>query len=449
MFWMPLLLTLAGFTTPILDETNKTALALETYLDQRFLPPNEANAATEKLLQLLEKEKIDAAGLEKLIRQGRIQYPAPPEKGKLYLKRKLVCDYVDYETQFFLYVPKSYDATKAHPLLVIAHGGNGAMDAEYAKMAASSGLRPWLKLAEEHGFLVVAPLSERGWMTIGDAIIQTVISKMQREFHVDADRIYLTGHSMGGHLTYRSALFMADRWAAVSPMSGGYDYVANEQIYNLWNVPGYVTFGKQEPYKIDQFNRTMREWTKARGYPWTFMEKDGGHEIFGDELPKVARFFLDHPRHLYPKLVYVHRNDGLEHVSADANPRWNKTHAWKEHTVIDRSTTHWLQLCPLPAGTKNEQSMQTVRAEVTKPNEITITSQHARQLRVLLHPKLVDMTRPVVVKINGKEVHTSVVKPDLGQMLEMVRRFDDRGRIFWGALEFEVKDDAKVAEPRS
>ncbi len=48
---------------------------------------------------------------------------------------------------------------------------------------------------------------------------------------------------MGGHLSWRSGLWMADRWGAVSPMSGGYDYVKDKQIYVLVNVPGYATFG--------------------------------------------------------------------------------------------------------------------------------------------------------------------------------------------------------------
>jgi pimeloyl-ACP methyl ester carboxylesterase len=444
--WMSGLL-LITLSWSALHAQSKVRDALDGYLDNRFQTMEEGARTTKELVELCLKEKLDAAELEKLIRAGRVKYPASPEKGKLYLKGKLACDHIDYETSFFLYLPKSYDATKAHPLLVIAHGGNGSMDADYAKFAAQGGLRPWLKLAEQYGFIVVAPLSERGWMTIGDSIIQTVISKMQREFHLDPDRIYLTGHSMGGHLTYRSAIFMADRWAAVSPMSGGYDYVENGQIFNMWNVPGYVTFGKKEPYKIDQFNRTMREWTKARGYPWTFMEKDGGHEIFADELPKVAQFFLDHPRNLYPSLVYAHRNDGLEHVSGEANPRWNKTHTWKQNAVIDRSTTHWLQLCQLPAGTKPDKTTQTVRGEV-KNNEVIITAENARKLRVQLHPKMVDFSKPVLVKINGKERHHAVVKPNLGFMLEMVRRFDDRGRIYWAMLEFDVADDAKVEEPR-
>lgn len=422
--------------------------AIDVYLDQRYPNAEQGAKSTKELVELLQKEKLDIHAVENLLLAGRSKYPDAPEKGKLLLVKNLVCDHVDYQTQYLLYVPKSYEAGKPHPLIVIGHGGNGSMQPDYARSAAQAGLRPWIPQAEEHGFLLAAPLSERGWMTTGDSIMTTLISKLQREFHIDPNRVYLTGHSMGGHLTYRSAIYMADRWAAVSPMSGGYDYVENKQIFNLWNVPGYVTFGKNEPYKIDQFNRTMREWTKERGYSWTFMEKPGGHEIFMDELPKVAKFFLDHPRNLYTKLVYAHRNDGLEHVSVDSNPRWNKTHKWKEGTYIDRSTTHWLQLRPLPAGTQPEKSVQTVRGEITGANEITISSENARKLRLLLHPKMIDFSKPVVVKLNGKVVHDAVVKPDLAFLLEFVRRFDDRSRIFHASLEFNIDTDQKPEEPR-
>jgi predicted peptidase len=42
---------------------------------------------------------------------------------------------------------------------------------------------------------------------------------MRDEFNVDEDRIYLTGHSMGGAGTYFLAAEHADVWAAVAPVA--------------------------------------------------------------------------------------------------------------------------------------------------------------------------------------------------------------------------------------
>src|SRR5262249_13376007 len=155
------------------------------------------------------------AEVEKLLRQGRAGYEKFAEPGKLLFLGPLECDHVDYKTRYFLYVPKSYDPAKASPLLLVGHGGNGAMSADYAKRAAQGGIRPWLPVADKHGMILAAPLTERGWGWIGDSIVLSLRSKLQRQFHVDPDRVCLTGHSMGGHLSWRSGIFMPDRWAGV------------------------------------------------------------------------------------------------------------------------------------------------------------------------------------------------------------------------------------------
>ena len=46
-----------------------------------------------------------------------------------------------------------------------------------------------------------------------------VLAMMREEFNVDEDRIYLTGHSMGGAGTYYLGAEHADLWAAVAPVA--------------------------------------------------------------------------------------------------------------------------------------------------------------------------------------------------------------------------------------
>src|SRR5204863_1517820 len=165
--------------------------------------------------------------LENLLREGRAAYPEPPQpRGKLTGELPLVCEHVDHETKYMIFVPNSYDPKKASPLVFIAHGGSAGRDVAFGERAALGGMAPfWFQAAEKHGYILLAPVTDRGWGAIGNSIAISALSKVQRDYHVDPDRIYVTGHSMGGHMTWRSAMSMADRWGAVSPMSGGYDYV--------------------------------------------------------------------------------------------------------------------------------------------------------------------------------------------------------------------------------
>jgi hypothetical protein len=86
-------------------------------------------------------------------------------------------------------------------------------------------------------------------------------------------------------------------------MSGGYDYVKSGDVFNLVNVRGLATCGEQEPYQIREFNETIAKWMGERRYPWSFAVVPGGHEIFPDEVARIAAAFVECRRDLYRKRV--------------------------------------------------------------------------------------------------------------------------------------------------
>lgn len=419
--------------------------ALDRYLDERWSPPADA---TRKLVARFVEGGLGVADAERLLRAGRAHYPEPPQqRGRLTDGIPLACDHVDYETVYSFYVPRGYDPRKAWPLVIVGHGGNGAMTRDYAGRASRGGTQPyWTDMAEAHGLLVAAPLTERGWGSIGNSIVFSLLSKVTREYHVDPDRVYMTGHSMGGHLSHRSAITFPDRWGAVSPMSGGYDYVANRLMENMFNVPGYATYGKREPYQINEFNNKMKTYAEAHRYPWVFAEKEGGHEIFADELPKVTEFFLVHPRDLYRPRVHARGGGSFAFTAAEKNERWGKEHAWRTGRPIDASTFHWLRFSPSVAAIGT--AAQVVSARCEGANRIEVTCENVRKLRIYVHERMVELSRPVTVVVNGETVFEKTVAPDLGMLLELARELDDRGRVFHGAIDLEIRTDRPVPEPR-
>ena len=439
-----LLAVLLSFVGGSQDGSKAAREALDTWLDKRF-----ENAPIEPLLKSLADAKLDPAAVEKLLREGRAVYAdAPQPAGKLTGDVKLDCDHVDHSVKYFIYVPKAYEPKKAWPLVIVGHGGSSARDLAFGARAALGGMNPfWFEAAEAGGLLIVAPLSDRGWGSIGNSILFSAISKVSRDYHVDPDRLYITGHSMGGHLTWRSGISLADRWGAISPMSGGYDYVKDKQVFNLYNVPGFATWGAQEPYQINEFNRTIKTWMADHAFPWTNTECAGGHQIFPAEVPKVAKFFLDNPRNLYRDKVYGRAGGPLEFNTPDKNAQWNKEHAWTKGRPIPASTFHWVRFVPLPAETAVDKSLQQAWAVNQGGNRFELTTSNVRTMKLYLHPRMVDFAKNVVVMVNGKKLVDKKVSPDLKTMLQLVREFDDRGRIFHAVVELEIADDGEVPEP--
>jgi len=420
------------------------AAAVDAFVLDRW-----SDASPAPLVAKLQAANVDAAGLEAMLRAGRPSYPAVAEpRGQLSARLPIASEHVDHTAEHFVYVPKSYDPGQPTPLLVVGHGGSAGRDLEFGAKAAIGGMRPfWFEAAEKHGFLIVAPLSDRGWMQIGTSILFAAVSRMQRDFHVDPDRICLTGHSMGGHLTWRSSFWFTDRWAAVSPMSGGYDYVKSQDVWNLVNVPGYTTFGTDEPFQINEFNQTIAAWMKAHDYPWTCVEKRGRHTIFPDEVAKVGAFFAAQRRDLYRKKVQA-RIGAVQIASTESNPQWGKEHTWNAQRPLELSTMFWLRFFEPAADVPAEKRLQRVLAEVQDGNRIEITSENVRRLRVHLHPRMVDFGKDVTIVANGKVVFAGRVAADLATMLRLVREFDDRGRVFHAAVDVTIDGDLAVPEPR-
>lgn len=427
----------------VAQEKGTAQEVVDHYFDHRY--ESEPDSTSELLAVLSTQFELNSPQqLETLLRSARTDYPDASEwKGKA-TQHDVVCDHVSYESSFLMFVPESYEPTKAVPLVIVGHGGNSSMSDERATSVAQMYLRAYAPImSRDLNAIVVAPVTTRGWGQIGNSLILSTISKVKRMVSIDPDQIYLTGQSMGGHLSFRSALSLPDRWGAVSPQSGGYDFVEKGSIGNLLNVPGYVTWGKSEPYGIDRDSRTNAKWAEEHKLDWIFVEKNGGHSIYQDELPKVAKFFADHPRDLYRDTIYFRQGGEMKFVKTWDIKGWPEHEIYHETRPLRWNLKHWLEVTPRP----DLGSPITVVAKNVGSNRIELTSDQARRIKVYLHPKMIDFGKELTVVVNGETLFQDGVEADPNLMMELAREFDDRGRIFWAAVELEVETDQEVEFP--
>lgn len=106
----------------------------------------------------------------------------------------------------------------SQPALVIAcHGAS--QDAPYLQ-----GLSKWELVADTAKFVVVYPNGENNSWDIGGnkdvLFMEAIIDTMYQRYHINRNRVYLTGFSMGGMFTYHCANRMSDKIAAFAPVSG-------------------------------------------------------------------------------------------------------------------------------------------------------------------------------------------------------------------------------------
>lgn len=217
-------------------------------------------------------------------------------------ERHYVLDGANEVMPYRVYVPTTYQAARPTPLVIALHGLGGTEDSFFDSYA-----RVTPKLAEQHGFLLAAPLGFRvdGFygsplMGGGDAAarrrseysekdVLEVLARMKAQYTVDPARIYLIGHSMGAIGTWALGAKYPDIWAALVPFSGVGSPLGATRMRA---IPQYVVHGDADPTVNVSGSRTMVAALKAAGAAVTYVEVPGGNhtDVVVPQLPPAFAF---------------------------------------------------------------------------------------------------------------------------------------------------------------
>ncbi len=125
--------------------------------------------------------------------------------------------HADDEMPFRLMRPLDFDADDRYPVIVSLHGGGGRGTDNRKQLRVWNGLLAERDLRADYPCYVLAPQSPRLWDAEHLAGIKKIISTLPA---VDMDRIYILGHSMGGHGTFILLQIDPDYFAAAAPSAG-------------------------------------------------------------------------------------------------------------------------------------------------------------------------------------------------------------------------------------
>jgi poly(3-hydroxybutyrate) depolymerase len=196
------------------------------------------------------------------------------------------------DMEYQIYVPTGYRAGTPTPLIVALHG----LGSTPAQIIRYQGLTD---LAEERGYIVAAPFgyNTRGWYgsrgegrasdrgeaandpenlgALSEKDVLNVLALVREEFTVDADRIFLMGHSMGGGGTWHLATKYPDVWAGLAPVAPAI-YSSPDALQSIRHVPVIVIMGDEDPLVRVEVTREWVEKMKALGMRHEYVEIAGG-----------------------------------------------------------------------------------------------------------------------------------------------------------------------------
>jgi len=300
---------------------------------------------------------------------------------------------------------------KGGTLFVGLHGG-GAGSGDAGSIAAGMGGGGWLWIFPE-----VLEKTEHGWTDSGtDRFVLELIDAAKRMLRVDPNRVYITGHSMGGYGSWTLGAQHADVFAGVAPYAGAPTPIFSNDgtqtvidiiegvIPNYYNLPIVFFQSTDDPRVPPAPNQKAHELLKSwkerhpEGFEFRYIEVDDrGHAAPKEGYLPTQRWLAEHERNPRPKKFL-----------------WQPVLDWKRHF-------YWLYWDRPSYGA-------ILQAEVTALNEIDLRvldgPKAVSGLSVLLGEPLVDLEQEVVIRVDGKEAFRGVVPRTLSTLLLTLPRHD-------------------------
>jgi predicted peptidase len=215
----------------------------------------------------------------------------PPRDADKLLAKKTFTGAGAGTLPYRLLSPEAIESGKTYPLVVFLHGAGERGDDNAAQLVHGivEFCRP--ENRKKYPCFLVAPQCPKGksWAKIDRTTTKPTLSKepseqgrlvleliaaLQKEYPIDAKRIYLTGLSMGGYGTWDLLCRRPDLFAAAVPICGGGDDAQAEKIAK---IPIWVFHGALDRAVPVQRSRDMV----------AALEKAGGRPLY-TEYPDEA-----------------------------------------------------------------------------------------------------------------------------------------------------------------
>ena len=174
------------------------------------------------------------------------------------------------------------------------HGGS--LRGDDVEKVRTLGLPRLIEKDRSFPFIVVSPLCPAGEIWTDTDLLIGILDEVVSHYSVDAERVYLTGHSMGGRGTWYLAYKYPERFAAIAPMSAISTIPA--WASRLKALPVWVFHGSKDKIAPLEEAELMVSALKAFGGDVKFsVLPESDHFILDTyENKQLYEWFLQHKR---------------------------------------------------------------------------------------------------------------------------------------------------------
>lgn len=316
-----------------------------------------------------------------------------------------------------MFVPLTYQPSKGYGLVVCLHGAGFTGDAYLERWQSRLG----------DDYLLACPTYPSGaWFTRpAEDLVLATVAHVQRRYHIDPDRIVLTGMSNGGIGAWLVGMHHAPLFAGIAPMASGLDDVLMPFLANLRNTPVYIIHGAKDQVMPVELSRSIsRELTRI-GYPHVYREHQrehpmaGGHYFPREELPDLIAWLNRQRRNPLPDRLTLVRE--ASHFGPFSWVRLDATDpiAVFSDDLVSKRDEHI-----------RRREYAKLDAAITGPNRIEVTTERVRRYSLFLNDQLIDVSKPLTVLTNGVVSFEGLVTPSVEVLLRQSRLRRDSRLLF-------------------
>jgi pimeloyl-ACP methyl ester carboxylesterase len=325
-----------------------------------------------------------------------------------------------------LSIPLTYQSAKDYGLVVCLHGAGFTGEAYLERWRA--------RLGED--YVLACPTAPMGaWFTRGaEELVLATIRSVQRRYHIDPDRIFLTGMSNGGIGAWVIGMHDAPQFAGIAPMASGLDHVLMPFLANLRSTPIYIIHGSKDQVMPVELSRTITEELTRLGYPFVYREHDrehpmaGGHYFPREELPELVTWLNAQRRNPLPMSVTVVRD--ASHF---------QPFGWVRIDATDAIAAFSEDLVSKRDDRITRQEYARLDASIVEKNRIEVRADRVQRYSLFLNEQLIDSSKPLVVLTNGQVSFNGLVTPLLETLLRQARLRQDSRQLFSIHLAIQVR----------
>ncbi|MCK4660553.1 MAG: hypothetical protein KAV82_13615 [Phycisphaerae bacterium] len=376
---------------------------------------------------ILKHPEANLTRVAEAVRRVQVWKPAPPGVEVFDVK------FGDgLQTSVAARVPESYDPNHRYPLILALHDrGQGSLGCvQYLEQVLGN---------EVENFIIAAPQNYKG---IGFLVTQAestepvaILDTLRRRYHLDTDRIYAIGCSVGGDAAFMAAVLYTDWFASavavagtfITPMTPGANHML---LSNARGFPMLVVWGEHD----------------TRNLPATENHNSGGiasrNRALQAELPEMGVNQMEfveiegkgHPEAVPPRDRLLHflqlrRGHNQKHVSHWFRFPAQGWRGWLRQRQFDGEPWVGQLVVRVQPGTNiREYAQEVVQSKLgliegsIEGQTIRLRLRRCRRTELLLHGGLIDLTRPITVYRGKKIVFKGRVQPKVSTLLKLAYR---------------------------